>query len=285
MTDVKWIKIAIDIFDNRKIKQIEKMPDGDAVIVIWIKLLCLAGNVNDDGFIYLTREIPYTDEMLATEFSKPVQTVRMALSVFQQFEMIELIDNIYHVSSWSKYQDTDGLARIREQARERKQKQREREALLCKSQGQSHELSRDSHVTVTDDVTQCHAPRIRNKDIDIKNNKEKEIIKKEKPPSSDVERILSEFIIDERVKDTIRDFVKMRKLIKAPMTDTAIKLMINKLRNMTLNPDEQIAILNQSIENSWKGIFPLKDPGSGRNRAADELNQSYAMMAAWAGRE
>ena len=121
--------------------------------------------------------------------------------------------------------------------------------------------------------------------IDNKEDSKKENTKKENSPSSDVERILSEFIIDERVKDTIRDFMKMRKLIKAPMTDTAIKLMINKLRNMTLNPDEQIAILNQSIENSWKGIFPLKDSESGRSRAADELNQSYAMMAAWAGKE
>lgn len=39
MADVKWIKIATDIFDNRKIKQIEAMPKGEAIIVIWIKLI------------------------------------------------------------------------------------------------------------------------------------------------------------------------------------------------------------------------------------------------------
>ena len=49
MTNVKWIKLATDIFDNRKIKLIERMPDGDSLIVIWLKLLCLAGTVNDSG--------------------------------------------------------------------------------------------------------------------------------------------------------------------------------------------------------------------------------------------
>ena len=60
MADVKWIKIATDIFDNRKIKQIEAMPKGEAIIVIWIKLICLAGAINDGGRIYFTDDIPYT---------------------------------------------------------------------------------------------------------------------------------------------------------------------------------------------------------------------------------
>ena len=45
--EVKWIKITTDIFDNRKIKIIEKMPDGYAIIVAWVKLLCLAGMSTD----------------------------------------------------------------------------------------------------------------------------------------------------------------------------------------------------------------------------------------------
>ena len=39
MADVKWIKLAVDMFDNRKIRQIETLPDGDGIIVIWVKLL------------------------------------------------------------------------------------------------------------------------------------------------------------------------------------------------------------------------------------------------------
>ena len=83
MADVKWIKIAVDMFDNRKIKQIGSMPEGDSLLLMWVQLLCLAGNVNDGGFIYLTKEIPYTDEMLATQFNKPISTVRLALKTFK----------------------------------------------------------------------------------------------------------------------------------------------------------------------------------------------------------
>ena len=57
MAEVKWIKLSSNIFDNTKIKQIEVLPDGDTIIVIWVKLLCLAGNINDNGFVYLTKEI------------------------------------------------------------------------------------------------------------------------------------------------------------------------------------------------------------------------------------
>lgn len=129
MADVKWIKLATDIFDNRKIRQIEAMPDGDSIIVIWIKLLCLAGNVNDNGFVYLTKEIPFTDQMLATEFNRPLLTVQLALKTFLQFGMIEIIDNVLFLSGWEKYQNTAGLDRIREQTRKRVANYRERKAL------------------------------------------------------------------------------------------------------------------------------------------------------------
>ena len=88
MADVKWIKIATDIFDNRKIEQIEALPEGDSIIVIWFKLLCLAADVNDSGQVYLTKDVPYTDVMLAVAFDRPLITVQMALSTFEQFQWL-----------------------------------------------------------------------------------------------------------------------------------------------------------------------------------------------------
>jgi predicted phage replisome organizer len=145
MSEVKWIQIATGIFDNRKIKQIERMPEGDAIIVVWIKLLCLAGTCNKSGMIYLTEEIPYTDEMLATEFGmeqpQRFNVLKLALRTFINFKMIEIIDDVYFISSWEKYQNTDALNKIREQTRLRVSKHRESKKLLC-------------NVTVTEDVTQ-----------------------------------------------------------------------------------------------------------------------------------
>lgn len=143
MGDVKWIKVSTDMFDgSRKIKQIELMPEGDTILVIWLKLLLLAGNVNDGGAIYLTPEIPYTEEMLANELRRPLNTVRMALTIFEKFGMIEIVDDILHLSAWEKYQNVEGMEKIREQNRLRKQRQRENKRLLA-------EMSRDSHGTVT----------------------------------------------------------------------------------------------------------------------------------------
>lgn len=137
MNEVKWIKICADIFDNRKIKQIETLPDGDSIIVIWFKLLCLSGMVNDKGMIYLTEEVPYTEEMLATQFSRPLKTVQLAMTTFQQFGMIEIIDDILHISNWENYQNVAGMEKVREQTRKRVQKHREKQKLL------------DCNVTVT----------------------------------------------------------------------------------------------------------------------------------------
>lgn len=130
MADVKWIKIMTDIFDNRKIRQIETMPEGDAILVIWFKLLAMAGKVNDGGLIYLTENIPYTDEMLSTQFNKPLMLVRLALSVFDKFGMIERDEHQIFISSWEKYQSTDKMAAIREYNRLAQQKSREKRKLL-----------------------------------------------------------------------------------------------------------------------------------------------------------
>lgn len=148
MADVKWIKIVTDIFGNRKIKQIESMPDADAILVIWFKLLCLAGNVNEGGLITITKDIPYTDEMLSTEFHRPLATIRLALSVFERYGMIEIIDNILCVSNWEKYQNFDTLDKIREQTRLRNLAYRERQRLQLPQCVTRHVTSR---------VTQCDA--------------------------------------------------------------------------------------------------------------------------------
>lgn len=163
MADVKWIKLAVDMFDNRKIRQIETLPDGDGIIVIWVKLLCLAGVTNDGGLIYFTRDIPYTEQMLAAYFQRPIALVQMALRVFQQFGMIELVDDLIMVSGWEKYQNLDRLAELREKERIKKQKYREKQRLL-----QSPEIVPGTvHGTAPGQVTQCPATDIdKEEDID-----------------------------------------------------------------------------------------------------------------------
>lgn len=166
MADVKWIKLATDMFDNRKIRQIETLPDGDGIIVIWVKLLCLAGVTNDGGLVYFTRDIPYTEQMLANYFQRPIALVQLALRVFQQFGMIELIDDVIMVSGWEKYQSLDKLERIQEQNRERQKRYKERKKLEA--------------LPVTLPVTQGNAPDI---DKDIEEDKDIEYIAQAPTPT------------------------------------------------------------------------------------------------------
>lgn len=164
MAEVKWIKIVTDIFDNKKIKQIEKIPNGDTILVIWFKLIVLAGVTNDDGLVYITDEIPYNSETLSNEFNKPLNEIKIALDIFQKFKMIEIIDDFIRLKNWQQYQNVDGLEKIRSQTRLRVQKYRENQRLLLED--------KECNVTRNVTVTQSNAPRIRieNKNKNIFNN-------------------------------------------------------------------------------------------------------------------
>ncbi|MEW9939920.1 phage replication initiation protein [Clostridium butyricum] len=83
------------------------------------------------------------------------------------------------------------------------------------------------------------------------------IDKKEKYTGLD--NIINSYSDDTELICTIRDFLKMRKTIKKPMTDRALKIMLNKLDKYADTPQKKIKILENSIENSWQGVFPLKD--------------------------
>lgn len=109
MADVKWIKIVTDIFDDEKMLLIESLPEADGIIVIWFKLLCLAGKQNNSGVFVMANGIPYTDQMLATIFRRKETTVKMALSVFEQFGMVEIVNDAYTIPNWGKHQDLDQL--------------------------------------------------------------------------------------------------------------------------------------------------------------------------------
>ena len=130
MADVKWIKITTDVFDDEKILLIESLPEADSIIVIWFKLLCLAGKQNNSGVFLMGNRIAYTDKMLATIFRRKEATVQIALQTFEQFGMIELIDGVITIPNWEKHQNIDKMEQIKEQTRLRVAKHREKQKVL-----------------------------------------------------------------------------------------------------------------------------------------------------------
>ena len=141
-SDIKWIKITTDMFDNRKIKHLRRLPDGNNIVLLWVMLLTMAGRCNSGGMIFLTENIPYTPKMLADELDFEESTVQLALNVLEQLNMIVTSHGFFSIAGWEEYQNIEGMDKIREQNRIRKQRQREKQKLLL-------EPSRDSHGTVT----------------------------------------------------------------------------------------------------------------------------------------
>lgn len=174
MADVKWIKLSTSMFEDEKIRLIESLPDADTLLIIWIKLLSQAGRTNANGYIFLSENIPFTEEMLSTLFNRPIATVRLALQTFKQFGMIDITDDQYIcISNWEKHQNIDGLERVKQLNAERNKKYRERkkqQQLALENKGGES----DACVTSRDDTDIEE-----DKELDI--DKEKDKKKKEKP--------------------------------------------------------------------------------------------------------
>ena len=165
MDGLKWIKLATGLFNNRKIKQIEALPEGDTVLVIWVQLLCLAGTINDAGLVYITKNLPYTSETLAEELRRPLNSVRMALKTFEKFDMAVMTpDGFLQIVGWAEHQggSVAGELTAAEKNKLRQQRYRDRQKLLAAGQDVPAEnvtKNNDSNVTrnvtesVTDNVT------------------------------------------------------------------------------------------------------------------------------------
>lgn len=142
-SDVKWIKIVTDVFDDEKILMIETMPECDTIIVLWFKLLCLAGKQNNGG-VFQMGQIPYTDEMFAAIFRRPINTVRLALNTFERFGMIEIIRDTVTIPNWGKHQSLDAYEKKKVRDRERiARKRAEQKALITMSPDKSPDRSPD----------------------------------------------------------------------------------------------------------------------------------------------
>lgn len=148
MAEIKWIKLTTDMFDNRKIKHLRKLPEGNNIVLIWVMLLTMAGRCNAGGMIFLTENIPYTPKMLADELGFEENTVKLALQALEQLNMVVSEEGFFSISGWQEHQNIEGMDKIREQNRIRKQNQRMRQRLALEEKG--HVMSRDSHETEED---------------------------------------------------------------------------------------------------------------------------------------
>lgn len=165
MADVKWIKITTDMFDNRKIKHLRRLPDGNSIVLIWVMLLTLAGRCNSSGMIFLTENIPYTPKMLADELDFEESTVQLALTVLEQLGMIQTnSEGFLAVTGWEEHQNIEGMEKIRESKRLAQARWRAKQAAIAEK----------STVDSTVDSTEIENNNA-DKDIDKEKEEDREI--------------------------------------------------------------------------------------------------------------
>ena len=164
MSDVKWIKIATNIFDDEKIMLIESLPEADSIIVIWFKLLALAGKSNNSGVFMISEQMPYTDEMLATVFRRKESTVKLALETFERFGMIEVVDDVITIPNWGKHQNLDQLESKREYMKNYMRDYRDKQKkIACKTNCKTNSKT---------NVSEAEEERDKERDKDIINYQE-----------------------------------------------------------------------------------------------------------------
>ena len=141
MAEVKWVKITTDMFDNRKIKYLRKLPDGNNIVLIWVMLLTMAGRCNANGMIFLTENIPYTPKMLADELDFEENTVKLALASLEKMNMVVTDGDFFSIAGWGEYQNLDGMEKIREQNRIRQKAWYDRKKALTETSNATPNVS------------------------------------------------------------------------------------------------------------------------------------------------
>lgn len=134
MAKVSWIRLEIDMFDNKKIRHIRKLPEGNNIVLIWMMLLTMAGRCNSNGIIFLTENIPYTNKMLADELDFDESVIELALTILEKFGMITRDGTMLSIPGWEEHQNIDGLEKIREQTRKRVAEHRKRQKELSEEE-------------------------------------------------------------------------------------------------------------------------------------------------------
>ena len=243
MADVKWIKIVTDVFDDEKILMIETMPECDTIIVIWFKLLCLAGKQNNGG-VFQMGQMPYTDEMFAAIFRRPINTVRLALNTFERFGMIEIIRETVTIPNWGKHQSLDAYEKKKIRDRERVARKRAEQKAL---------------ITVSPDMSPDTSPDVASldKEIEIDIDKEKDKKSVRETTHTLFERLLPDYIIPDDLAEKLTEWFKYKTERKEPYKEQGMKSLLRQIENNQINYGVQAVcnLIDESMANGWKGII------------------------------
>lgn len=237
-----WLKFKEDFFSSKRIKKLRKL--GADYLIIYLKMQLKA--LKTEGYLYITGIEDNIADEIALDIDEDADKVQLTLSYLQACNLLEISEDgvlfLPYVEILTDSESQEAIAKRRQRANKKLQIEDKQRTMS----GQS-----PPEIDIEKEI-----------EIDIEKKIEKK--KKNKKP-------IVYYPNDERLNQAFIDYVDMRKKIKAPMTDRAIALAINKLADLSQgNNDKAIEILNQSIMNSWKGLFELKGTVSSSQSVMDE---------------
>lgn len=283
MADVKWIKITTDMFDNRKIKHLRRLPDGNNIVLIWVMLLTMAGRCNSGGMIFLTENIPYTPKMLADELDFEENTVRLALEALERLGMVVMSNGCFTIAGWSEHQNIDGMDKIRESKRLAQARWRAKQKALPPAVDSTVDSTVDGERISVDDAEE---------DIEEEREEEKE---RDKIDYKGIVAAFNSICVSFPSVKALSDARK--KAIKARLNTYSLddfKTLFEKA--------EASSFLKGKNSSNWSATFDwlIKDSNmakvldgnyddkpvtyrqTGKSTKAEELNDFYNMAAEWA---
>lgn len=245
MADVKWIKITTDIFDDEKVLLIESLPEADSIIVIWFKLLCLAGKMNNSGVFMLNDKVAYTDKMLATIFRRKETTVKLALETFEQFGMIEIVDDVITIPNWGKHQDLDRIESRKEYMRDymTNYRQKQKDKIEKKASSDSSKVNSKVYGKANSKVNVNEAEYISSSYSSSYSNSIINTVK---------ERDYSEII-----NNKIITWLLYKKEKKQSYKPIGLQQFLNKIdkKLLELSEEDVCWVIDESMEQNYQGII------------------------------
>lgn len=155
MTDVKWVKLKVGMFDGESFKKIKRAKIGgekfrDKLTAVWFELMDFAGKCNHAGAFINSREIPFSSiDEIAIMIDREPEELQLCMKFFINEGMVEIVDNIYQLSNWTQYQNEEGLEKIRERKRIAQANWRAKKALeASKGSGNVGDAGADVDATV-----------------------------------------------------------------------------------------------------------------------------------------
>ena len=235
-----WLKLKNDFFTNKKIKKLRKIAGGDTYTIIYLKMQLLS--IKDSGKLFFENVEDSFAEELALELDEDVENVKVTLIfLIKNGLLVEVNTEEFVLPETVECigSETSSAERVRKHRELQKQKQK---ALQC-------------NTPVTKSNTE------KEKEIDIEKSKSKENI----------------YFQNENLNSIFIEFLEIRKKLKAVNSERAINTLLNQLNKY--DDETKYKMIENSIVNSWKGVYELKKQKSYNNNVREEI------VPDWVGKE